>query len=237
MSIFIGSTELSDFEIPSVIQYGGTQRLITHYLGSGRRVIDVLGPEEADIRFSGIISGLDARTKMRSLDDLRRRGAITTLRWSGFDIPVILRQFLTDYRTDSWIQYSLTCAVVDTEPSAETFKSIVDRRTIEDRLDEVQRLMPIDLKAIQGLIQQLDALLSSSAAAGTTGSVRSELDQAVSHLTAIVTDVETRLSLASNAGDRTASAAPMAPLLRIAAQLRSIIASLKAVSMLSRSED
>lgn len=234
MSISIGSIELDDFEVPSVIQYGGTQRLVTHYLGSGRRMIDVLGPEEADIRFSGVITGPDARTRARSLDDLRRRGAITRLHWSGFDIPIIIRQCLTEYRSESWIQYNIVCTVIDNEPPADIVTPVVTRRVLEIRLDEVERVFSVDLTAVKRLLGRLETLLSQSNVSTAVASTRIELDQAVDDLTVVLKDVETQLSSFDATEGMTSPVLPAPQVLRVAAHVRSIISSLKAVSTLSR---
>ncbi len=197
----------------------------------------MLGPEEVDLRFSGMIGGLDARTKVRSLDDLRRRGTITSLRWSGFDIPVILRQFLMDYRSDSWIQYSVTCAVVEAEPSVDSFRPTIDRQALQDRMSEVRQLLSVDLKAIQGLTQRLDALLPQPNAGSASASSQAEFAAAIDQLTTILDDVETRLSLTNTATSVTALTTPTGVLLRAAAHLRSFISSLRAASALIQGED
>lgn len=237
MSISIGSIELDDFEVPSVIQYGGTQRLVTHYLGSGRRMIDALGPEEADIRFSGVITGPDARTRAQSLDELRRRGAITRLHWSGFDIPVIIRQCLTEYRSEFLIQYNIVCAVIDNEPTADVVTPVATRRILEDRLAEVQQIISIDLSAVKHLLGRLETILSQPNVSTALASTRTELDQALNELSVILRNVEAQLSSFDSTEGTNSSVVPAAQVLRVAAHVRSIISSLKTVSTLSREGD
>lgn len=113
MTISIGPVEFARFEVPSVIHYGGTQRIATHYLTDGRRSFDLLGPEEFNIRFAGVLAGTTAVTRSRELEDMRRHGQQTILRWGGFAIPVILNQLALEYHNESWIHYSVSCFVVD----------------------------------------------------------------------------------------------------------------------------
>lgn len=113
MTISIGPVEFQRFEVPSVIHYGGAQRIATHYLADGRRSYDLLGPEEFNIQFAGVLAGTTAVPRSRELEEIRRNGRQTTLRWGGFAIPIVLSQLTLEYHNDSWIHYSVSCFVVD----------------------------------------------------------------------------------------------------------------------------
>ena len=52
MAVTIGSITLRDFEVPSIVRFGGMQRLVEHRLGGGGRVIDALGSDDDDISFA-----------------------------------------------------------------------------------------------------------------------------------------------------------------------------------------
>jgi hypothetical protein len=113
----IGSIQLSDFEVPPSIKFGGKHRLSVHKSGTGVRVIDTLGPDDSDIQFRGIFSGPQAEVRARALNDMRIGGAPVWLSWNTFRYRVLVKAVGLDYRTRSWILYEATCLVVD-QPGA-----------------------------------------------------------------------------------------------------------------------
>ena len=117
-SLTLGPVAFAGFELPSSITVGGRQRLAMHRLPGGLRVIDALGPDPADIAFSGIFTGPDAADRARLLDTLRVAGATLPLAWDAFAYTVIVEQFEADYRSPWWIPYRLTCSVLRDEVAA-----------------------------------------------------------------------------------------------------------------------
>jgi hypothetical protein len=61
--ITLGGIVFEAFEVPEQIEFGGRQRMAIHDLPGGGRVIDVLGPTDSDLVFSGIFSGSGAGTR------------------------------------------------------------------------------------------------------------------------------------------------------------------------------
>ena len=114
-SLTLGPVAFAGFELPSSITIGGRQRLAIHRLPGGIRVIDALGPDPADIAFSGIFTGPDAADRARLLDALRVTGASLPLAWDAFLYTVIIENFEADYRSPWWIPYRLTCSVLQDE--------------------------------------------------------------------------------------------------------------------------
>jgi hypothetical protein len=110
-TVTLGLVTLEAFEIPATIAFGGKQRLAVHDLPGGGRVIDVLGGADADITFSGIISGSDADTRAQLLDALRISGAALPLSWSEQYYIVIISEADFDFRKSWWIPYRLRCVV------------------------------------------------------------------------------------------------------------------------------
>ena len=117
-SLTLGPVAFAGFELPSSITIGGRQRLAIHRLPSGIRVIDALGPDPADIAFSGIFTGPDAADRARLLDALRVSGASLPLAWDAFLYTVIVENFEADYRSPWWIPYRVTCSVLQDEAAA-----------------------------------------------------------------------------------------------------------------------
>lgn len=140
----LGPIVFRDFELPPDINFGGTQRLAIHHLADGRRVIDCLGREDADIRFSGVLAGPDAASRAQALDELRGSGILVPLTWDVFFYSVLIREFSALYRNDTWIPYTLKCSVLR---------------------DESETLLPITLPLAQRLADDLNAAASDGAIA------------------------------------------------------------------------
>ena len=117
-SLSLGPVAFAGFELPSSITIGGTQRLSIHRLPGGIRVIDALGPDPADIAFSGIFTGPDAADRARVLDALRVVGSQLPLTWDAFFYTVIIASFEADYRSPWWIPYKISCSVLRDEAAA-----------------------------------------------------------------------------------------------------------------------
>jgi hypothetical protein len=119
-SLTLGPVAFAGFELPSSITVGGRQRLAVHRLPGGLRVIDALGPDPADINFSGIFTGPDAAERARLLDALRVAGEALPLTWDAFIYNVIIENFEADYRSPWWVPYRLSCTVLRDEAASLT---------------------------------------------------------------------------------------------------------------------
>ena len=117
IALLLGPVGFQAFEVPSSIGFGGSQRLAVHRLAGGGRVIDLLGPDNRDIRFAGTFSGTDATLRARTLDGLRTAGVPLPLTWDVFFYTVVIRQFEADYQNGWWIPYRLVCTVLRDEAS------------------------------------------------------------------------------------------------------------------------
>ena len=112
-TLSLGPFIFRDFEIPSSISFGGRQRLAVHYLSTGRRATDVLGPDDASITFSGILSGPQAAVRVREIDMLRKLGLPLVLAWNTFTYTVLISTFRAEYKNQAWIPYRIVCCVVN----------------------------------------------------------------------------------------------------------------------------
>ena len=117
-SLTLGPVAFAGFELPSSITLGGRQRLAIHKLPGGIRIIDALGPDPADLAWSGIFTGPDAADRARILDTVRVAGLQLLLTWDAFLYTVIVESFEADYRSPWWIPYRLSCAVLRNEAAA-----------------------------------------------------------------------------------------------------------------------
>jgi len=116
--LVLGPVAFQDFEIPSVINFGGRQRLAVHQLTDGRRVVDTMGPDASEIVFSGAFSGSDATLRARLLNSLRAAGDVLPLTWDVFFCTIILSRFDANYENPVWIPYRISCTVVQDEAAA-----------------------------------------------------------------------------------------------------------------------
>ena len=114
----LGPFLFQDFEVPSRVTLGGEQRLAVHQLPGGRRIIDVLGRSDSEIRFSGVFSGEDATLRARSLDSLRVAASVLPLCWDVFFYSVIVNRLDADYRNSWWIPFRVACTVLRDEAEA-----------------------------------------------------------------------------------------------------------------------
>jgi hypothetical protein len=102
---------LDGFEVSGALRFGGKQALTVHRLPGGGRVIDALGPDDADISWSGILSGGSAADRARLLDGLRRNGLTVTLAWDSFLVAVVIGELVLDFANPWWIPYRIRCVV------------------------------------------------------------------------------------------------------------------------------
>jgi hypothetical protein len=112
MTVLLGGVVLQGFEAPAGFRFGGDQRLAIHQLPGGARVIDAMGPDEADIRWRGFLSGNDAIARARQLDAMRQAGAEITLAWDAACYVVVLSSIRFIYHSAWWIQCDFSCSVV-----------------------------------------------------------------------------------------------------------------------------
>jgi hypothetical protein len=109
----LGTIVFTGHEVPSSIPFGGEQRLVTHRLIGGQRVVDALGPDDADITWDGRFRGAQAVTRARALDALRRSGEAVELRWHALAYRVVVADFRAEFERFYEVPYKITCRVVE----------------------------------------------------------------------------------------------------------------------------
>jgi len=112
MTMMLGGVEFTQFECPPNITFGGRQAMSIHDLPGGGRIVDVIGPVNSNIAWSGILSGNGAATRARLLDSMRAAGTAVTLQWDVFSYSVIVAKLSFEFRNSWWIPYSISCVVV-----------------------------------------------------------------------------------------------------------------------------
>ena len=166
MTLKIGSISLRDFETPSTVKFGGTQRIAVHRLANGRRVLDALGREESDITFSGVLSGSDAEARVQALDLLRTTGQRTSLQWSSFHFDVIVRQFSIEFQSPHWIPYQLVCAVLEQSIDDSASNLTAGPETLLGDLDALDALHRGSSVKLRELVDQMNRSMAAGAILG-----------------------------------------------------------------------
>lgn len=116
-SVTLGAVTFGSFEVPERIRYGGQQRSVVHDLPGGGRIVDVLGSSGSVITFGGILSGVDAELRARTLDAMRVAGLPIPLVWGENYFLVILAKLTLTYQKSWWIPYQVQC-IVSADPLA-----------------------------------------------------------------------------------------------------------------------
>ena len=111
LPLILGPVLFQGFELPARIPLGGTQRLAIHRLADGSRVIDVLGPDDANIGWSATLAGPLAPARARMLDALRRAGQRLALSFGEWSANVIVSAFTAEANVAGWIPYRIACTV------------------------------------------------------------------------------------------------------------------------------
>ena len=110
--VILGGFVLDGFAAPQVMIGGGKQAMAVHKLPGGSRVIDTLGPDEADIPIAGQLYDANAYATCLALDAMRAAGSQVPLIWGGAFRMVIVAEFrYTVHRFPNWCDYSILCVV------------------------------------------------------------------------------------------------------------------------------
>jgi hypothetical protein len=112
-TLVLGGIAFDDWSTPDRMPFGGKQELAVHRLPGGARVVDTLGPNEADIQFVGTMYANDAYGVADALDALRISGAQVPLTFAGRFYLVIVREVHVDIRRyPQLMNYHVSCLVV-----------------------------------------------------------------------------------------------------------------------------
>lgn len=112
ISLVLGGVQLTGFELPERVGFGGAQRLAVHRLPGGTRIIDAMGRDDAELRWSGVFTGSDAGERARLLDAMRVAGLPLALSWDTFFYTVVIARLDLEYGNTFWMPYAISCTVV-----------------------------------------------------------------------------------------------------------------------------
>ena len=106
--MILGGVVFDGHDAPSGMPFGGKHAFEVHKLPGGRRVVDLLGPDEMDIAWSGHFYGDDAYDKAMILNGIRIAGAPVPLIYAGQFYQVLISEFTpTIRRMPVWVEYRI----------------------------------------------------------------------------------------------------------------------------------
>lgn len=167
MSLALGVVTLDGFEITDGVRFGGNQALAVHKLPGGVRVVDAIGPDDADLTWTGVFSGADAAARARALDVLRAAGAPLSLVWDAFAYTVVIRRLTLRYANPWWIPYSIACTAVSDSAIAPVAVSVQGTSAILG--DLLTAATYTDVAAAQNAVNAYGALTTGTAAYASAG--------------------------------------------------------------------
>jgi len=110
--LILGGIVFDDFSTPERMMGGGNQAMVVHKLPGGSRVIDTLGPDEADVAWQGKFYGNTAYSVALALDAMRAAGQVVELTWGGQFRSVIVSRFIYEARRmPAYLEYHIVCTV------------------------------------------------------------------------------------------------------------------------------
>ena len=109
----LGGLVFDDWSTPDKMMFGGKHSAVVHKLPGGARVVDLLGPDEADIVFRGTFFGDAAYESALALDALRAAGQVVPLTFGGQYRLVIIQEALPVIeRYPHLVTFTVSCLVV-----------------------------------------------------------------------------------------------------------------------------
>jgi hypothetical protein len=124
MPVSLGGFIFQRFEIPETISWGGSQRLAVHKLIGGTRITDAMGPDDADITWSGIFLSPDAMSRADTLNEMRKTSGPFELIFGDRYYLVMISDFSAEMRKISHVPYKLTlCVLTDLSQTVPSYVS------------------------------------------------------------------------------------------------------------------
>jgi hypothetical protein len=127
--VILGDFVFSGFEVPAQISFSLSQAMTVHKLVGGERKIDLMGPDDGDISWSGtfinstgvnlISAGLDRgdydpQRRSLLLEQMAAAGRPLPLQWGNFYYTVFIRNVSFDTRYEH-VPYRISCIVLRNE--------------------------------------------------------------------------------------------------------------------------
>jgi hypothetical protein len=159
--VTLGDFIFAGYEVPESIRWGGNQSLSIKKLPGGQRVIDDMGPDDADIPWSGIFLSSDASDRADQLKTMKDAGVQYDLVFAGRMYTVLIRSFRADQRKINHVPYSIVCTVLQdlTGAGGPTDSPSMLSQVTDDLNSALGFDVPATLSAVQNQLQTVTPLL------------------------------------------------------------------------------
>ncbi len=198
--LVLGGITFQDFEIPERINFGGRQHAVVHKLMGGNRVVDAMGPDPDDVRWSGRFRGPNAMERAQALDAMRAAGAQVSLSYMSTYLTVLITEFRADPERVYEVPYKITCLVVS-DLVNDALGAIVDSLdTIVSNALTVAASFTSSGTSAAAAVSSVSSAVSSAgslqdASTSTLATVKSTVYSASSSLDAIAADLDDLLGV------------------------------------------
>lgn len=196
--LVLGDFEFAGFEIPERIPFGGDQKLVTHELVGGQRVVDAMGRSDAPLEWSGFFIGQNALERARFLEGLRVAGQELLLTWSEFSYYVVIQSFRCTFERSYKLPYSITCVVVRdaTSPVKTIAPPGFDEAISADMASATDLGTTIGDGTLTGLLGTLDTAIQAVSSFATAA--QSTINSVLTPLAAVVQRVNILIAQTGN---------------------------------------
>lgn len=110
--LIVGNVEFTGLEVPESVSIGAKQQLVVHKLVGGKRVVDVLGLDYKNIRWSGWMTGATAGDRVTEIETLRDAGLPLNFNMDGYHFSVMIEDFEARFEHVYRRYYSIDLLVV-----------------------------------------------------------------------------------------------------------------------------
>lgn len=145
--LILDTIVFADFEIPERINWGGTQKIVSHLLPGGERVFDIMGRDEEPIAWSGIFLGRQAIPDAIALDVLRSRGKVVQLNWGTLSYTVVVESFSAEYRLKFHIPYKISCKILRDNSAPLPNDTVTPEQSVANDVTSATQATPGDAPA------------------------------------------------------------------------------------------
>ena len=111
----LGEVTFASIELPSIIKWGGKQRIIENVLPGGKVILHSMGVAFPPLTWTGYFEGIGAIGRSRQLYSMLNDGKERRLTWNDRAYTVIIEEFGADDSQTNWIPYAITCRVLRDE--------------------------------------------------------------------------------------------------------------------------
>lgn len=155
--ITLGEFVFHTFEVPETVNWGGAQQMAVHKLPGGRRVIDVVGRDDADITWSGILLSADATDRADFLNEMRGDGEPRELLFMGRSYTVVIREVHFVHHKVNHVDYTITCTVLNDNSAAGGAENGSNQAAINS---DVEAAMGYDVEGLEEGLQDAQIALA-----------------------------------------------------------------------------